>query len=269
MTHTNLFRTQFLHFDSANASYITDINSSSTSTTNAYKAQYSMNQTYSRVKRVYLTSLELPVGFTNIRTGSTNTFSYTLNGTSYSVVLPEKNYTTIASLITDLNALFVGKVANVNMILSLTSSTTTPYRLLFTFSGSTTTSSFSVIDTNLSKFILGFRASKDTLSSSVYTASYANYNLNCDNYILMYIPTLNCVNSSMSNQISTFKVPLNSIINQVYFYQENSSFIQFVDIDNNNLSFNSLTVQLFDKFGCNLNPNGMDYSFSLSLQIYV
>lgn len=268
MSSTDSFRTQFLHFDSANATYVPDINNTSTSTTNPYKASYTMNQTYSRIKRVYLSALELPVGFTNIRTGSTDTISFTLNGTSYSAVLAEKNYTTIASLITDINTALVGKVSNVTITLSLTSSTYTPLRLLFTFTGTTTTTSFSITDTNLSKYILGFRNSKDALTSSVYTASYANYNLNCDNYILMYIPTLNCINSCIGNQIATFKIPLNTVSNQVYFYQEESTFKQFVDIDNINLTFNTLSVILYDKFGCNLNPNGQDFSYTLCFELY-
>ena len=269
MNPTASFRTQFLHFDSANANYLTDLNNTTTITSNPYKAQYFMNQTFRNIKRVYLTSLELPVGFTNVRTGSTSTLKFTLNDSAYTVVLPEKNYTTIASLLTDLNTACVGIVSNVVITFSLTTSLTTPLRLLITFTGSTTTSSFSITDTNLSKYILGFRNGKDTLVSSVYTASNANYNLNCDNYILMYIPTLNGLNSSMSNQISTFKIPLNVITNQVYFYQESSSFKQWVDIHDKNLLLNNLTVVLYDKFGNNLNPNGMDYSFSITVEHYV
>lgn len=266
MHHTDsTFSTQFLHFDSANATYIPDVNNTTTSTTNPYRSQYAMSQTFHKLKRVHLVSLELPIGFTNVRTGSTNTFSFNLNGSYYNLVLPEKNYTSITTLLSDLNALLVGKVANVSIVISLTTSLTTPLRLLITFTGSTTTSTFAIIDTNLSKYILGFRNSKDTLVNSVYTASYANYNLNCDNYILMYIPTLNCINASMSNQISTFKIPLNTITNQVYFYQEENAFKQFVDIDSSNLTINNITVILYDKFGCNLNPNGADWSFTLKI----
>ena len=267
-TTDSSFRTQFFHFDSANATYLTDLNNTTTITSNPYRAQYFMNQTFKHIKRVYLTSLELPVGFTNVRTGSTSTLKFTLNNTAYTVVLPEKNYTGIATLITDLNTACLGIVSNVIITFSLTSSLTTPLRLLITFTGSTSTSSFSITDTNLSKYILGFRNGKDTLVNSVYSASYANYNLNADNYILMYIPTLNGLNSSMSNQISTFKIPLNTITNQVYFYQENSSFKQYVDCRNPNLTINSLTVIIYDKFGNNLNPNGADYSFSITLEYW-
>ena len=101
------FRSQFLHFDSSTATYITDVNNTTGVTTTPYKAQYSMNQVFSKIKRVYLKSLECPVGFSNIRTGSTNVFSFVLNGTTYKVTLSEKNYTSISTLLTDLNTVLV------------------------------------------------------------------------------------------------------------------------------------------------------------------
>ena len=225
-----------------------------------------MNQAFNKLKRVYLKSLECPVGFSNIRTGSTNVFSFVLNTVTYKVTMTEKNYTSIGTLITDLNTACAGVVSGVTITFSLTSSLTTPNRLLITFTGGTTTSTFSVIDTNLSKYILGFRASKDVLSGGVYSASYSNFNLNPDNYILMYIPSLNGMNASMSGQQSTFKIPLNSVTNQVYFYQEESSFQQFVDITDKNLMLSSLIVYITDKFGNDLQNNGLDYSFTLAIE---
>ena len=267
--HTPPFTTQFLHFDSANANYITDVNNTSTSTSNPYKSQFSMNQTFRKIKRVYLKSLELPIGFSNVRTGSTSTLKFTLNGTAYTVVLPEKNYGIITSLMTDLTTACVGIVPNVTITFSVTSSLTTPNRVMIIFGGSTITSTFSITDTNLSKYVLGFRKSKDSLSSNVYSASYSNYNLNFDNYILMYIPTINGINASMSNQISTFKVPLNTVANQVYYYQDETSFSQWVDVTDVNLTLSSLTVYILDRFGNNLNPQGLDYSFTLALELFV
>lgn len=82
----------------------------------------------------------------------------------------------------------------------------------------------------------------------------------------MYIPTLNSMNASMSNQVSTFKIPLNSVYNQIYFYQESSSFSQSVDIYDINLRFTNIVVILTDRFGNNLHPNGLDYSFTLMIE---
>jgi hypothetical protein len=263
MTHGD-FKTQFLHFDSASANFINDVHNTTGSFTNAYNAQFLMNQSFTKVKRVYLKSVELPVGFSNIRTGSTDTLTFILNGTYYTIVLPDKVYTSIGSLLLDINNLIKNTVTGVTITFS--QNTSLPFRLMITFSNANT---FSIIDTNLSKYILGFRNKKDTLINNVYNASFSNYNLNCDNYVSMYIPTLNGMNASMSGQQSTFKIPLNPVSNQVYFYQKNSSFKQWIDITDKNLCFTNVTVILFDKFGKNLNPNGLDYSFTLSLEQYV
>ena len=259
------FKTTFLHFDSANSRYISDMTNTTTVISNPYKASFPMNQTFRRIKRVYLSSVEFPVGFTNIRTGSTDTMTFILNGIPYLITLPEKNYLSISVLLSDINAIIATKVSGITMTLGQTASTTNPSRLSISFSSVT---SFSIIDTNLSKYIFGFRGLSDTLIGTTYSALSANWNLNPDNYINMHIPTLNGMNACMGNQISTFKIPLNSFCNQVYFYQEGNSFRQWVDITDMNLAISSLNVVIYDKFGKNINPNGLDYSFTLSLELW-
>ena len=263
------FTTKFLHFDSANSNYISDITNTSTNVRNPFKASYSMNQTFRKVKRVYLSSMEFPVGFCNVRTGSCDTLKFIFNGTTYTVVLPEKNYVTIASLLTDLNNLMGPLIPSGAPILNV--NYFQQNRLMFNFVGTIPTT-FSVIDTNLSKYILGFRGSYDGFVNvagfaQTYMATNSNWNLNFDNYISLYIPSLGS-SCSMSNQLQTFKVPLNTVTNQVYFYQEGSSFRQWVDISDSNFTMSNITVIVYDKFGNNLNPNGLDFSFTLSLEIY-
>lgn len=294
------FTTQFLHFDSANSNYIFDSANTSSSNLNPYKSQYAMNQSFRNIKRVNLVSVELPVGFTNIRTGSTDKFIFVLNNITYTITLPEKIYSSVSQIIADLNTLIAIKLngVSITMILSFSISQFTPNRILITFTGtsngfaisfSDTTntlsqglgitplatistpknSTFSIIDTNLSKFILGFRAAKDNfVTYNVFAALTSNYNLNCDNYINMYIPSLNGMNACMGNQQSTFKIPLNSVSNQVYYYFEGNTYKQFVDITDKSLCLNGLIVILTDKFGNNINPNGLDFSFTLSIELY-
>ena len=258
-----ILKSQYLHFDSLYSNYLTDPVNTSGNTYNCYKAQYTTNQSFRNVKMVHLKSVELPVGFFNIRTGSTDTLRFTLNGTSYTVVLAERNFTTISSLVTALNAACVGKISNVTITFSITTSVSNPNRLLITFTGTVSTSTFSIIDTNLSMYVLGFRNISDTLASSIYTASSSNYNLNFDNYINMYIPSLNGMNACTSGLITTFKIPLNASNNQIYYYFDNNSFNQNVRIDDAHIIFNNITVILLDRFGNNINPNGLDWSFSL------
>jgi hypothetical protein len=148
-------RSQFLHFDSASATYITDNSNTTGNFSNPYNALFPMNQSFRKIKRVYLKSCELPIGFSNIRTGSTDTLSLKINGTIYGATLSEKYYQTMAALITDMNTACSGGFGGSVPVFSLTTSTTTPYRLKVTFSGTTVTS-FNFIDTNLSEYILGF-----------------------------------------------------------------------------------------------------------------
>lgn len=266
MPHSADTKTQLLHFDSLYASYLTDANSSTGNTTTPFRAQFFMNQSFRRIKRVYLKSLELPVGFSNVRTGSTSTLTMLVNGTSYSVVLAEKNYTTAISLTSDLTIACNNLVSGVTLTFAVTTSTTTPLRVLVTAMGAAT---FSIVDTNLSRAILGFRAARDSFTNGIYAAG-GNYNMNPDNYVLLHIPSLNGMNASMVGPLqSTFKIPLNSVTNQVYFYFENSSFKQYVDIHDPNLVLSNLVVYVVDRFGNSLSPSGLDYSFTLGLELEV
>ena len=233
-----------------------------------FKTQFTMTEGLTKFKRVYLKSFEMVHGFVNIRTGSTDTLKFTLNGTAYGITLTEKPYSTIDSLITDINTALVGVVTNVTITLAQTGSLVTPNRLKFTFTGSVRTTSFSITNTNLSKYVLRFRKGDDSLIAGVYTASCSNWNLNSDNYILLHIPSLNFANTNTSGFPTTFKIPLNSVYNQTLFYQELVSFIQFIDIDNPSLVVKDLIVTINDKYGLNLNPNGNDWSMTLAFEIW-
>ena len=264
MPHSAGTKTQLLHFDSIYSIYLTDSNSATGNVSTPYRSQFFMNQTFRRIKRVSLKSVEIPVGFSNVRTGSTSTLSMRVNGSLYSAQLTEKNYPNIAGLITDLNIACASLVSGVTIVFGLTTSTATPLRLKITLTGAAT---FAIIDTNLSKYILGFRGARDSLVSGVYAASISNYNLNADNYVLLYIPSLNGMNASMTGGLqSTFKIPLNSITNQVYYYFEGSSFPQAVDVHDPNMVLTNIVVYVLDRFGNSLSPNGLDYSFTLGLE---
>ena len=259
--------TQFLHFDSIYAKYQYDVNNTSGEKSGAYKCIFPMHTAYRNVSRCYLKTLELPIGFSNIRKGSTDTFKFILNGTTHTVTLAPKNYSSIQSLFNDLNAKIttsiIGSGATMVVSLLVQSLLNTNY-LKITFTGTTT---FSIIDTNLSKYILGLRGNTDSLSidKKQYTALSSIYNLNADNYIYVYVPTLNGQNACMGSTISTFKIPLNATEGQVYYYQSGSSYEQFVDITNRGLVISSMEVTLIDRYGNNLNSMGLDWSMTLSL----
>ena len=78
------------------------------------------------------------------------------------------------------------------------------------------------------------------------------------------------MNGAMQGPLqSTFKIPLNSVTNQVYYYFESSSFKQYVDIRDPNMVLSNLIVYIVDRFGNAISPNGLDYSFTLSLDFEI
>ena len=261
--NNNKIITQFLHFDSIASKYIYDVNNTSTNTSNCYKAVFPMTQSFKNIKRVWLKSVEMVVGFPNIRTGSTDTFSYVLNGTSYVTTLPESNYSTVSSFMAAISTACSTTITSTGITMTFGLNSNNINQIVINFSGSTVTT-FSVVDTILSKYLCGFR-STDVYATNIFTGS-VNYNLSADNYLNIYMPTFNSLNANQNGNYSTFKLPLNSINNQVYFYQDASSFQQSIDINDDNLVLSSLTVHVYDRFGKNINPNGMDYSFTLSVE---
>jgi hypothetical protein len=221
-----------------------------------------MTTAFRKIKRVFLKSMEMTTGFPNIRTGSTNVLKFVLNDTSYTVTLAETNYTTITSLLTAVSTSCNTAIVASGITMTFNLNNNNNNRVIINFSSA---SSFSIIDTNLSKYIMGLRTT-DTLVGNIFSASSSNYNLNSDNYVNIYIPSFNSLNANQNGSWSTFKLPLNSINNQVYYYQDASSFEQSIDINDDNLVLSSLTVFIYDRFGNNLNPNGFDYSFTLLVE---
>ena len=64
-------RWMFLHFDSAFCKPIPTYDLSGNATRDSYKAVFPMNQQgVQKIKRIHLKSLELPIGFCNIRKGT-------------------------------------------------------------------------------------------------------------------------------------------------------------------------------------------------------
>lgn len=124
---------------------------------------------------------------------------------------------------------------------------------------------FTIIDTNLSLYILGLRAEYDKLvdmggetityttivngiisttsvtsfpsptSAYYYLASTSTYSLNPDNYISLYIPQFAGCVSDMNGLNSTFKIPMNCIYGMTYFFQKNLNFEQELEVREKNM----------------------------------
>lgn len=208
--------------------------------------------------------MEIPIGFTNIRTGSNDTLTLVVWGVPYYVKLTDKDYTTIDSLVTDINAAITALGISYTTI-TLSVANTLTHQLTFTLG--TPSVPFTIVDTNLSKYNLGFRADQCSVVGSSYTAPYS-YNLNIDHYLTLYIPELNSLNASMSGQRSTFKLPCASVWSNILYWNEQDFFKQWVDITDSSLTLSQLTVRILDRFGNDPNPRGLDYSMTISVEIW-
>ena len=284
---------KIIHLDSKNSNYLLNPSNTTLNTRNSFHTNYKLSQEFSKIKKISLLSLEIPIAFNNIRYGSTNVFSFLLNGGRFDMYMKETNHTSIDSLITDLNLRFYMYVF---LPIVITASVTTTNRIRLNISGMRPIT-FSLIDTNFSYNICGFRGSIDKLidvgtetttnvtmangiinsstttnvpistSPYYYLASQSTYNLNPDNYISLFISQLSgCVSDMNGSNTTIFKIPMNCIYGMTYFFQENFNFKQQVEITDKNFRLTDLTITIFDRYGKNIENNGLDYSLSLLIE---
>ena len=284
---------KIIHLDSRNSDYLYDSNNTSKTSLNCFHTNFKLNEQFTKIKKISLMSLEMPIGFNNIRTGSTNYISFCLNGLIYNLAFNEVNYTSITTLILDMNTLFAQYLTlPVTLIMSLDSSN----RIVLTISNLRPVTSFYVIDSPFTMYILGFRQSYDKLIDTVgetvnvttvyngisttthntgflsststyyYRASTSTYNLNPDNFISMYIPQLSGCVLNMAGLNTTFKIPMNCVFGTTYFLQEHQNFKQIIEIRDKHLILNNITITMYDRFGNNIDNKGLDYSMSLLLE---
>ena len=284
---------KIIHLDSRNSTYIVNPNNTTTNIRNSFNANFKLSERFINIKKISLISLELPIAFYNIRIGSNNIFSFVINNARYNIPINSINYTTIESLILELNTkLNMYLYSPFVIVISIVAATN---RMRIQISG-TRPITFTMIDTNLSFYILGFRAEYDKLidtggetitytnivngvisSTSVtsfpsatspyyYLASTSTYNLNPDNYISLYIPQLAGCVSDMTGLNSTFKIPMNCIYGMTYFFQKNLNFEQELEIRDKNMILNEMNITVFDRYGKNIDNNGLDYSLSLLIE---
>jgi hypothetical protein len=187
------------------------------------------------------------------------------SGNSYTnttITLSNKNYTDIDSLLTDINMLLASR--SINLSFELNSSN------LVQIVKTRTINRYYFITSNLLNIILGFTSS--TALSAVNTTgailtAIRQPNLNFDNYISLFIKNIPH-NSSSSNQLISFKIPLNGSGNIIYFNSENISFSQYITITDQNLVVDKLQIVVYDRFGNQLTNNGFDYSLTVGFSFY-
>lgn len=248
-----------LHFDTANSNY-------DASTNDPMNTNFTITNPKRQIRSISLKSLELPISFTNIRSGSMSQFGIVISGTTYSITLNNKVYTSVSALLTDINNAFSGLTLPNSGVLTLSN---VGNFLLCTLACSAPTI-FSIVSTQMSYYVLGLKNTGTLITSGNNTSILGNNNilLNVDNYIIMYFPSIpTSTMTSTNGSLCHFKIPLNATNGVVFYEGDNATFKQSVEITDSNYIFLNLKVQFFDRFGNSL-INGLDYSFTLEIDTY-
>jgi hypothetical protein len=227
---------------------------------NPLDISYFLSQTHKRLRRITLKSVELPIGFYNIR-APYNTI--TIDSIKYTI--QEGNYT-IDSLMSSMNGTIGIAIGQFNVNKMLNKITFVPTSLNSSIAAYATIGVTAPLpnDPTINIPSLGyFLGFTDGQYGTEVTATNS-YLINFDNYVQIHIPSLG--RSSLENTKCTFKVPITVPSGGVEFYQEMSSFKQSVEVTDRNILFDRINLQVLDRFGQQLDNNGVDWSFTLEIE---
>lgn len=259
---------QIINFDTVYSSY--KFNGT------AFNTRFDLISPLFNVKNIYLKSLEMPVGFCNIRSsGTLNKFSINLNGDIFSIVLPDANYTSISQLCADITNKFngngVGTILTGGTLLTLS---IINHNVNCHLNSANNISTFEIVPTLLSQYILGFLP--NDVCYTVHSAQYNSdivgsnwYNLNIDNYISLYLSNIPAAGTANNNgSYCSFKVLMSTTNGTILYNCENTTFSQYISLSENPSPIAYLDCQIYDRFGNSINNNGYDYSFSLGFEFW-
>ena len=243
-----------LHFDTLLGTY---------NNNSVYDCTFTLSNPLRNVQRIYLKSIEMPISFNNIRaSNSTNVFVITIHGNGFTtrrpVLINEFNCTTITSLLTTINE----QLSTVLPSVSFHSVDKYVYLKLTDLPNNTVVN---FLPSKLLSVILGFTQLSYTVTNEIKADN--SYLLAYDNYLSLYLQDIPVKSTGYSNQLISYKIPLNAVNGIVYYLQELNSFSQCVEITDKNYILNRLRVVVYDRFGLPI-TNGLDYSFSLDVNYH-
>ena len=240
-----------LHFDTLLGSY---------NNNSVYDCTFVLSNPLRNVQKIFLKSIEIPISFNNIRASNgTNTFQITIQSITYTITVSENSYTSIISLITDINVQLHSVLPNATF--SLLNN-----KVSLVLTGYPTNTVVSFNSSRLISVVLGFTKQSYIQYATSITADNT-YLLAYDNYISIYLQDIPVKSTGYSNQLVSYKIPLNAVNGMVYYLQELNSFSQSVELTDQNYVLNRLRVVVYDRFGVKL-TNGLDYSFSFAVNYY-
>jgi hypothetical protein len=239
-----------LHFDTLLGSY---------NDNSVYDCTFTLSNPLKNVQRIYLKSIEIPISFNNIRSSNgTNTFQITIQSNTNTITINEANYTSINTLLNAINEQLIVVLPNVSFHIS-------NKHVILTLIGYPNNTVVTFNYSKLLSVVLGFTHLSYVVTNEILADN--NYLIAYDNYISLYLQDIPVKSTGYSNQLISYKIPLNAVNGMVYYLQELNSFSQGVEITDQNYVLNRLRVVVYDRFGIKI-ANGLDYSFSLAVNYH-
>ena len=229
-----------------------------------YNTNIKINKPITNIKEISLKSVEFPLFFNNIRSANlSNFFNFnfnysTFNNISISVLIEEKNYINISSLLSAINSAISSAITSYNGLSFVLSVVNTNY-IKITTNATQIILNKSILMNNILGFDIG------TYNSSTIT-TYNFYCLNVDNYINLYITNLNSGSDTNANgRLLTFKIVLPATNGNILYLGENNTFNQTISITDPFFVLSSLNIMILDRFGFPINGGNAHYSFTLGI----
>ncbi len=290
-------RSKILHFDTEDSIGNFDIafanrtggSGQSITCTHTFNSKITIATPIENVTAISLKTMEFPHTVFNVRSSNTSniiTFTAVYGGISggATVTLPDKNYTSISTLLTDINAGFVTAIATITgfsgftVVFSLNPLDNTkitikskPQQLVV---GSMSYGNITFSKSVLLKSIIGksFQMIEESDRSMWNADTYSylnctnNYNLQPDNYFNMNIKNIQTAPCNANGRPSTFKIPLTGTFGEIIYWTENDGTEQKVYIDRPNTTLDSLNFVISDRWGYYVCSNGAQLSFTLNIE---
>jgi hypothetical protein len=217
---------------------------------NPFQCQVLLGNRHRTVRTVALKNAQIPVNWYNVR-APYNTI--TINGTLYTVT---PGVYTQASFITAFNALITGTLA-IDGTTGIATITKTP---------TTVTVPTGLTYPSLAS-LLGFTATQTLTGATSLAATVPVTLFNQDTYVNIWIENLGTSSSEISQ--STFKVPIALPVpqyNNVFYWAEQSQNEQVVCVTDSGARVDRLNIQVLDRYGQQLNNNGVDWALTLQIK---
>ena len=238
---------------------------------NPFNTNFVLTETLRNISKITLKSIEIPISNYNVRSPY-STIQIKYNNLVFSYTMSDKTYIDISTFITDLNLLIspIQTYMSVSEVAPVFSLSSTELNKLILKVSLLSTNKIYFYSTGIFSFYLGnilsTYSTKTLISSSLYLHTYNMinvYNMCFDTYYNMILSNLDNQTSNNNNFPSHFKLIVNAQNNSIYFSGENTSFIQFLELNNKTLT--NLNIEIRDRYN-NLIINQLDYSFTLEFQ---